>query len=293
MIGSAAAVPQAQIRYLTESGFIVVVPNYRLAPQVSAKQAFQDCEDAYEWAVGALPAVMQHRAGVQLDPTRVAAMGHSSGGTMALHLASCKPLNAVTAFYPSLYLSDMSTSAHKPTSASPFGDVPDFQPNEQEGTSIRPANQQVSEASLIAPGTPPSPHVKWQMHTIKTGKWMTTVKPDGDFAAIDPLTRLNANWPPIMIVQGENDTVPGSSLELAQRAEKEIRDAGVEKVALEVVPGEGHAFDLAPSASEPGEPRWAAVVKGLNWLKQHHGAVKRRSNRRARVPQLDVHIRYV
>lgn len=292
MVGSAEAVPQAQIRYLTESGFVVVVPNYRLAPIVSAKQAFEDCEDAYEWAVGALPAAMQDRVGLTLDPTKVVAMGHSSGGTIALHLASCKPLHAVTAFYPSLYLSDMATSANQPGSPHSFDEMPDCPPQDEERSSIQPEGRQVSEEPLALSGTHPSARVKWQMHIIKSGKWMSTVQPDGDFSAIDPLTRLNVDWPPVMIVQGEKDERPGSSLELAQRAEREIRDAGVE-VALEFVAGEDRAFDLALGASEPGDLRWAAVVKGLEWLKQDYCAVKRPSNERCRVPQLDVHIRYI
>lgn len=90
--------PKAQIQYLVESGFVVVVPNYRLAPQITARQTLTVCEDAYDWAVGALPAMMQYRTGATLDPTKVVAMGHSSPGTMALHLASCKPIKAVTVF---------------------------------------------------------------------------------------------------------------------------------------------------------------------------------------------------
>ena len=293
MVGSVAAVPRPQINYLLESGFVAVVPNYRLAPQVSATQALEDCEHAYEWAVGELPGNLRQRAGMKIDPTVVVAMGHSSGGTIALHLASCKRINAVTAFYPSLFLSDTSTSAHRPTSAPPFGTMPDYEPQKDAWASIQPDGLQVSEAPLAAPGTEYTPRDKWQMQILKTGQWMSTIQPDGDFDAIDPMTRLTSDCPPLMIVQGEIDSVPGSSLELAQRAEKEIKDAGVEKVALEIVAGQGHAFDLPRDASEPGDPRWAAVMRGLDWLNDHRGTLTKASSRRARVPQLDVHIRYV
>lgn len=293
IVGSAAAVPKAQIQHLLGSGFAVVVPNYRLAPQITAKQAFQDCEDAYEWAIGALPATITHQGGPSLDPSTVVAMGHSSGGTLALHLASCKSIKAATAFYPSLLLSDTSTSAHKPTMAPPFGGMPDYEPSAEDWASIAPQGRQISEAPLAAPGSVPAPRNKWQMQIIKSGQWMPTVQPDGDFAAIDPLTRLTGDWPPVMIVQGEVDNVPGSSFALAQRADKEMKDAGVEKVALEIVPGQGHVFDLPPGASQAGDPRWVSVVRGLDWLTEHRAAPKRTPNWRARVPQLDVHIRYV
>ena len=84
------------------------------------------------------------------------------------------------------------------------------------------------------------------------------------------MTKAGAQWPPVMIVQGESDNVPGSDLKLAQRAEKEMKDAGVKEVRLEVVPGEGHMFDLPPTVgtSDLG-PKWQAVVKGLDWLCSH------------------------
>lgn len=271
----------------------MVVPNYRLCPQVTGAQAFEDCEDAYEYAVGALPAMVYHRQGVTLDPNKVVAMGHSIGGTMALHLAAQKPVKAVTAFYPSLFLSDISTSAHKPGLAQPFTMGPGFHPSEEEWASVQPETVQVSEAQLAVPGSPLDTRYAWLVQLLDTGRWASTVQPDGDFAAIDPLTRLHTGWPPVMIVQGELDDVPGSSLELARRAEREIKDAGNEQITVEVVTGQGHAFDLASEASQIGDPRWAAVVKGIDWLTQRRGALKTTSTRRVRVPDIDVHIRYV
>lgn len=99
---------------------------------------------------------------------------------------------------------------------------------------------------------------------------MDLVAPDGDFEAIDPMTRLHADWAPTMIVQGEVDNVPGSDLELAQRAEKAMKDAGVKEVRLEVVPGEGHMFDLPPMVGTKDlGAKWEAVVRGLDWLVSH------------------------
>lgn len=83
IVSSAATVPRAKIEYLVEAGFIVVVPNYRLTPRLAATKAFEDCEHAYEWALGALPGISKHCAGAPVDPTRIVAMGHSSGGTLA------------------------------------------------------------------------------------------------------------------------------------------------------------------------------------------------------------------
>lgn len=270
MVGTSEMIPKPQVEYLAKRGFIVVAVNYRLAPQVTAKDAFADCEQAYDWATRALPSIMDAEYGVKVDANRIAAYGHSSGGTLALHLASCKNLRAVTAFYPSLFTADTSTSMHKPTSAPPFGMMPDFVPTEEDWAAIKPVDRQISEAPLGMPGTVPPPRNKWQMHTIKHGQWVPTVLPNGDLAALDPMTRLSANWPPTMIVQGEDDNVPGSDLGLAQRAEKEMTAAGVKEVQLEVVQGAAHMFDLPPlvGTTDLG-PKWQAVVKGLDWLKEH------------------------
>ncbi|KAK5681604.1 hypothetical protein LTS10_006137 [Elasticomyces elasticus] len=267
LVGSSEMIPKVQTQYLCSKGFVVIAPNYRLVPQVTGREALADCADAYDWATTELSEAMQKEHSIELDPSQVVAMGHSSGGTAALHVASSRSLRAVTAFYPSLFLADTTTSAHKPTSAPPFGFMPDYTPNDEEYASIEPAGVQVSEFQLGGPGIVPQPRNKWQMHIIKHGEWLQKVQPDGDYASVDPFTRVSTDWPPVMIVQGELDDVPGSSLELAQRAELKLKDAGVKEVVLEVVPGEKHMFDMPPSvgSSDLG-PKWEAVERGLDWL---------------------------
>lgn len=107
---------------------------------------------------------------------------------------------------------------------------------------------------------------------------MQTICPDGDFRVVDPLTHLTTNntdkdqgdeggkWPAVMLVQGDADFIPGSGIDLAQRAERDLREAGVGDVALVVVEGAGHMFDLPLSDTSPG---WEAVVEGLEWLTRH------------------------
>ena len=270
MVGSSEMIPKPQTEYLASKNFVVVIPNYRLAPQVTAEDAFGDCEEAYEWATAKLPDILKSEHAIQVDASKVAAYGHSSGGTIALHMASSKPLRAATAFYPSLFGADPSSALGKPTSAPPFGMMPDFEPTADDWADISPEGKQVSEAPLAFPGTVPRPRNKWQMSTLKNGKWNDVVLPDGDLAAIDPMTRISKDWAPTMIVQGELDNLPGSGLDLAQRAEKELKAAGVKGVQLEVVAGESHMFDLPPmvGTSDLG-PKWQAVVKGLDWLVSH------------------------
>lgn len=270
MVGSSEIIPKPQIEYLASHGCLVVIPNYRLSPQVTAKEAFADCEEAFDWATQTLPKLMHSEHGIQVDGNKTATMGHSSGGTISLHLASCKPVKAATAFYPSLFSSDTSSSIRKPTTAPPFGLMPDFTPTEEDWSSISPPDKQLSEAAMAVPGSVPAPRNRWQMSILKNGQWTETVSPDGDVAAVDPMTRVSAQWAPVMLVQGQADNVPGSSLELARRAEKTLKEAGVKEVQLEVVDGESHMFDLPPTVgtSDLG-PKWVAVTKGLDWLVNH------------------------
>ena len=200
------------------------------------------------------------------------AVTFSSGGTLALHITSCKSVKATTAFYPSLFNADTSTSAHKPMTSAIFAAVPPFQPSEEDWRAIKPSGKQLSEAPLAipTPGLIPPARNRWQVHLLKRGEWLSNVLPDGDFAAIDPMTRLNERWPPVLIIQGETDDIGGSGLELAQRAKEEMKAAGVKEVELEVVSGEGHMFDLPPTVGTTDlGPKYKAVVKGLDWLCEH------------------------
>jgi acetyl esterase/lipase len=269
LVGSSEIIPQAQIDWLANHGFIVVIPNYRLAPQVTGAISLSDGVEAHDWAASGLADTMRPH-GIQINTSKIVAMGHSSGGTIALHVGSCRPVKAVTSFYPSLYLSDESNDAHKPYHGPPFGNVPDYNPTEEDWQSIAPATKQISESANPVPNMPPPPRSRWQVDICTKGKWMSTLCPDGNYASIDPLTRLNADWPPVMLVCGETDSIPGSTLDLAKRAEDDMRKAGVKEVVLEVVPGVGHMFDLLkPLGTEDLGSEWQSVVAGLQFLESH------------------------
>ena len=247
----------------------MVIPNYRLAPQVTGATSLSDGVAAHDWAASGLADTMKPH-GVDIDASKIVAMGHSSGGTIALHVGSCRPVKAVTPFYPSLYLADESNDAYKPYHGPPFGNVPDYHPTEEEWQTIAPATKQISESAIPVSNIPPPPRSRWQIDVCTKGKWMSTLCPDGDYASIDPLTRLNADWPPVMFVCGETDTIPGSTLDLAKRAVDDMRKAGIKEVVLEVVPGVGHMFDLLkPLGTEDLGSEWQSVVAGLQFLASH------------------------
>ena len=84
--GSSAMVSPAEIEVLVRMGFVVVVPAYRLVPQVALREGpIADAQDSLTWARKELPALLE-KEGVRADPAKVFAMGHSAGGSLALWL---------------------------------------------------------------------------------------------------------------------------------------------------------------------------------------------------------------
>lgn len=94
LVGSSEIIPQAQIDWLADHGFIVVIPNYRLAPQVTGATSLSDGVEAHDWAASGLADTLKPYS-IQVNTSEIVAMGHSSGGTIALHAGSCRPVKAV------------------------------------------------------------------------------------------------------------------------------------------------------------------------------------------------------
>lgn len=83
--------PQEQIQYLADAGYVVVSADYRLCPQVSLYEGpIEDAKDAYRWwwCKSHLPGLLKQDAGLDVDGSRIAVFGHSAGGCLALHLVS-------------------------------------------------------------------------------------------------------------------------------------------------------------------------------------------------------------
>lgn len=75
-----------QIESLCHMGFVAVVPNYRLCPQISLYDGpVKDSLDSLEWTASLMPAILRKEPNhVEVDAGRIALMGHSSGGSLAL-----------------------------------------------------------------------------------------------------------------------------------------------------------------------------------------------------------------
>lgn len=95
-----------QIKTLLDRGFLPISVDYRLCPEVNLSQGpMTDACDALAWARSQLPHLDRARPDIQPDSDRVAAMGWSSGGQLAMTLAYTAPArglqapDAILAFY--------------------------------------------------------------------------------------------------------------------------------------------------------------------------------------------------
>ncbi|KAH8829368.1 Alpha/Beta hydrolase protein [Flagelloscypha sp. PMI_526] len=271
VVGDAETPPLAQIKHLTEVlGFIVVSPNYRLAPQVSAsKGALKDAFDVLEWTYSTLPTVIQEH-GVIADSSKIVTMGHSSGASLALIMASAPhPPKAILSFYSGLYVSEPDSAINKPYFG--FAHLPPFVDSEEAQAALfnpLPNGQQLSAYPLMKPGTLPGPRALWHMSNLAKGTWMEQIEfgADANPAALDPATYLtNTAFPPVMMLQGDADDVPGSTLDMAERFAKQLQQKGGE-VTLVPIAGAKHMFDMMLA---PGQDGWEVVEKGLKFLSDH------------------------
>ena len=99
------------VKMLLANGFLPVSVDYRLCPEVTLLDGpMTDVRDALRWAREELPFIKLKRSGLKIDGGCVAAVGWSTGGTLAMSLGfsarshNIKPPEVVLAFYcPSNY----------------------------------------------------------------------------------------------------------------------------------------------------------------------------------------------
>ena len=66
---------------------IVIVPDYRLAPETKTPGIIADLVSFWEWVHGDFPSLIKDKRGVEPDLSKLAIRGESAGGWCALHLS--------------------------------------------------------------------------------------------------------------------------------------------------------------------------------------------------------------
>lgn len=194
--------------YLAAGGLAVISIDYRLAPETTYPDSFQDCLDAVDWAV-------EHADDLGADPARVGLWGDSAGGHLVLLLATSQTapdfvgprlrhggerLRAVTALYPPTDLLALDAAERR----GPFG------------------SRTVANFVGVEPSDDPA---RWR--------------------AASPIEHVHAALPPILLLQGTRDLLVPDS-QARQFAARLAACRAPHR--LEIVEGGVHGFDrIAPT----------------------------------------------
>ncbi len=233
-------------KYL-DAGYTIVAIDYRLAPQVKAKDILEDLKDAYAWMRTKGPGLFM------IDPDRIAVVGHSAGGYLSL-MAGCilKPApRAIVSFYG-------------------YGDVagewysrPDPFYSSEAAVSKDEAFRSVG--TNVISDDQSHTRERFYLYCRQKGLWpleVTGYDPDrepGKFDQYCPIRNVTASYPPALLLHGDKDTdVPyGQSVMMI----KKLKSKGVD-CELITMPDKGHGFDY-----DMGNPEVdAAFEKVLRFL---------------------------
>ncbi|MBI5723597.1 MAG: alpha/beta hydrolase [Planctomycetes bacterium] len=231
MYGSRRGINPKQLKLYLQSGFAVVSIDYRLAPESKLPAIIEDLEDAFRWIHDSGPSQFM------IDPDRVAVVGHSAGGYLAL-MTGCRVVPRPKAIV-SLY---------------GYGDLvgdwyarPDpfycRQPKVSEEESGRHFKGPVISEPYESRGKD-----KFYLYCRQNGLWPLEVggrdpQKDPDFfVPYCPLRNVAADFPPTLLLHGDRDTdVPYEQSALMAEA---LARNNIEH-RLITMAGRGHGFDGA------------------------------------------------
>ncbi|MBI4657547.1 MAG: alpha/beta hydrolase [Verrucomicrobia bacterium] len=226
--GSRTGLGRDQLQRYLSAGYIVVSIDYRLAPETKFKGIIEDLQDAYQWVRTKGPDLFQ------IDPDRLAVIGHSAGGYLTLMSGFClspRP-KALVPFYG-------------------YGDIvgewysrPDPFYNRQPAVPKDEAYQAVGK-QIISEGSG-GKRFRFYLYCRQQGLWPKEVAgldPEKDPSAFDrfcPVRNVTAEYPPALLLHGDQDTdVPYQQSVLMA---DELKRLGVEHELI-TMKGRGHGFD--------------------------------------------------
>lgn len=244
--------PQRQ-RYL-DAGYVIVSIDYRLAPETKLPGIIEDVRDAIQWVRREGPELFE------IDPNRVAVMGHSAGGYLALMAGfSVEPRpRALIAFYG-------------------YGGVDgDWYARPSQfhlATRPRLTREEAYRAIGAKETTNGGAKGRGNFYTYcrQNGLWprevvgYDPVEQPHEFDRFCPVRNVTRDYPPTMLLHGDRDTDVPHAQSVAMAAE--LKRVGVEHEFISV-PGGGHGFD-AKGLSDPDVS--AAFARIEKFLERHLG----------------------
>lgn len=247
IFGSRKWIPAGQLDRYLAAGYSVVAIDHRLSPEAKIAEIAKDVEDAYRWIMN------EGASRFAWDTNRVAVVGHSSGGYLALvsgYQWEPRPKALVSIYGFGDITGDWSALPNPH-----FNEEPEIEYSE----------------ALAALGSDPVPtgtlryehegRPKFFRYTKQQGNWLENVTGKDrsnplEFSDLEPVRNVTSDFPPTLLIHGELDTdVPyGQSVAMAEVLRKE----GVFFKTI-INPEWEHLFDL----KQPDNPK---VEKALDEL---------------------------
>jgi acetyl esterase/lipase len=244
-----------QLALYLEAGYTVVAIDHRLAPEHKLEVIVGDVEAAYDWLIADGPALFN------TDPHRVAVVGHSAGGYLALvtgFRAEPRP-RALVVFYG---YGDL-TGVWATTPSASYSSGERIAREEAERVLRR------SRRRCVPTGSQLEGRFDYYVYARQQGTWPLEVSghdpvTEADwFRAYEPVHNVSPGYPPTMLLHGRADTdVPFSA---AERMVAALEEQGV---AYEFVSRAGwnHVFDRIEADSADVQ---AALRQVLAFLDEH------------------------
>ena len=257
IIGERSSLSTNELELYLESGYVVVSIDYRLAPESKLPAILEDLEDAYAWVREKGPMLYG------IDPDRIAVVGHSAGAYLTLASGfRCEPRpRALVSFYG---YGDL---------VGPWYSQPDPFYLKMAAVGFEEALGSIGDTVISNPQTqsPGAERFHFYLYCRQTGRWPTEVggrdpatEPEW-FTQYEPLRNVSSEYPPTMLLHGENDTdVPFEQSVLMADALKQ------NGVVHELVsnPEWGHGFDGAGFEDDAVREAFRVV---LRFLDEHLG----------------------
>jgi acetyl esterase/lipase len=234
MYGSRGGIHPAHLEAYLASGWTVVSIDYRLAPESLLPAIIEDLQDAFRWVREEGPALFGVDA-VRVDAQRIAVVGHSAGGYLSLMAGCCidpRP-RAIVSFYG--YGDVVGDWYSKPD---PFYCRQSTVSKEQAYAAI--GRVPIADAQDVRAESP------IYLYCRQNGLWPNVVgghdpaQAPEFFAPYCPLQNVGPDYPPTLLLHGDQDTdVP---YEQSVLMAAELSRQGIEHTLITIRDGP-HGFD--------------------------------------------------